>query len=142
HYIYFLPWKDQMVEEILENGGQVACVRANNNISLLLKCWSVVRYIRKHQIVLIHAHLPWAGIVARIAGKISGIPVVYTEHNKQERYHAITRIMNLFTMNWLSSIIAVSNDVDQSIKRHKPNLKVHSEIILNGVNTNHFRPGV
>ena len=142
HYIYFLPWKDQMVDSLIANGGQVTCLKAGNNILLILKIRAITRYLKKHNIQLIHAHLPWAGIVARIVGRLTGIPIIYTEHNKQERYHVITRTMNLFTMNWVSHIIAVSEDVAQSIRRAKPNLKVPLQIILHGVNVYNFSPGL
>lgn len=141
HYIYFLPWKDAMVGSILEHGGRVTCIAASNNIVLLLKSKAVSDYAKAHGIDLIHAHLPWAGIASRFAGKLSGIPVIYTEHNKQERYHIATRLANLFTLNWLTKVIAVSEDVEQSIRKHKSNLKASLITILNGVNTERFAPG-
>jgi glycosyltransferase involved in cell wall biosynthesis len=138
HYIYFLPWKDQMVASLEQEGGKVVCFAANNNIQLILKVNAVARYVRDHKIELIHAHLPWAGILARIVGRITGVPVIYTEHNKQERYHWSTRAMNLLTMNWLTTVVAVSGDVAESIRKHKPQLKTRLTTILNGVNTDHF----
>ncbi len=107
HYIYFLPWKNQLVDGLIANGGKVSCFPANNNIQLLLKVRKLVRYIRENEIDLIHAHLPWAGVVARLAGKMTGIPVIYTEHNKQERYHFATRLLNLTSMNLLSTVVEV-----------------------------------
>jgi len=141
HYIYFLPWKDQMVGSIEAHGGKVTCIPAKNNLQLMANVSSIVQYIRKHDIKLIHAHLPWAGIVARRAGRITRVPVVYTEHNKQERYHVLTRWMNLLTMNWLTKVIAVSADVAESIRTHKPGLKPPLQTLLNGVNIDHFAPG-
>lgn len=138
HYIYFLPWKDQMVSAIRSNGGEVLCVAANNNLLLMLKVNEVVHYIREKNIQLIHAHLPWAGILARRVGKKTGIPVVYTEHNKQERYHFATRWMNLATINDNNKIIAVSSDVAESIVKYKPDVRPSISTILNGVNTDHF----
>jgi L-malate glycosyltransferase len=138
HYIYFLPWKNQMVGSIRSNGGEVICVAANNNLRLMLKTNDVVHYVRKNNIQLIHAHLPWAGILARSVGKRTGVPILYTEHNKQERYHFATRWMNLATLNDNNKIIAVSADVAESIYRHKPHVRPSISIILNGVNTDHF----
>jgi L-malate glycosyltransferase len=139
HYIYFLPWKNQMVEAIQEQGGKVVCFSANNSIQLMTKVWAVANYVRTEKIKLIHAHLPWAGILARIVGKMCAIPVIYTEHNKQERYKRGTRIMNLLTINWLTTVVAVSTDVAASIQKHKPNLKAPVRTILNGVNTSYFK---
>ena len=138
HYIYFLPWKDQMVASIQKHGGKVCCFDARNNFFLMTKVWQVARYVRHHNIQLIHAHLPWAGILARVVGKLTGIPVVYTEHNKQERYHTGTRLMNLATMNLLREVIAVSSDVADSIRRSKPNLRIPMSTVLNGVNVESF----
>ncbi len=138
HYIYFLPWKDQMVESLLSNEGKVVCFEARNNIELLFQVAKVVRYAKSNNVQLIHAHLPWAGIISRIVGRFTNIPVIYTEHNKQERYHRLTRIMNLATMNWLTHIIAVSQDVASSIEKHKPKVRPPLQVILNGVNTTHF----
>lgn len=142
HYIYFLPWKDQMVKAIKDRGGKVTCFPAKNNLMLMLKVHEVVRYVRDHKIQLIHAHLPWAGILARLVGKLTGVPVIYTEHNKQERYHAGTRFMNLATMNWLRKIIPVSADVEESIRKNKRGLNISIQTIPNGVNTDHFAPGL
>jgi glycosyltransferase involved in cell wall biosynthesis len=141
HYIYFLPWKDQMVEAIRECGGRVTCIPANNNLQLLLKTRSVVRYVRENKIQLVHAHLPWAGVVARIVGKLTGVPVIYSEHNKQERYHGLTRWMNLATMNWLYAVVPVSGDVEESIRKNKKELTTEVHTILNGVNMERFAPG-
>lgn len=138
HYIYFLPWKSQMVEAIEKNGGAVTCMAASNNIQIILKTRSVVRYIRENNIQIIHCHLPWAGVLGRIVYRLTGVPVLYTEHNKQERYHVLTRWMNRLTFNWQSGAIAVSKDVATSIKK---NISVRIPVveIVNGVNTDSFQ---
>jgi glycosyltransferase involved in cell wall biosynthesis len=129
-----------MERSLLENHGKVTCIKANDNIQLMLRIRDVIRYVKANKIHVIHAHLPWAGIISRIAGRLTRIPVIYTEHNKQERYHIATRVMNLATMNWLTRIIAVSEDVAASIRKHKPKLRPNLQVILNGVNTRHFAP--
>lgn len=137
-YIYFLPWKDQMVEAIRSNGGTVACFSASNNIKIILRMRAVIAYVRKHNIQLIHCHLPWAGFLGRLIYRFTGVPVVYTEHNKQERYHGVTFRLNKLTFNWQSLVIAVSQDVEESIRKNiKPVVPVQT--VLNGVNTDAFR---
>lgn len=81
HYIYFLPWKNQMVEAIETAGGKVSCFTAKNNLQLLLQYSKIIQYCKENQIQLIHAHLPWAGFVSRLIYFKTGIPVIYTEHN-------------------------------------------------------------
>lgn len=137
HYIYFLPWKNQMVAALENAGGKVSCFHANNNIQIILRYRKVIRYIRQHNIQLIHAHLPWAGFLSRFIHKLTGVPVIYTEHNKQERYHGLTFFLNKLTFNWQTQAIAVSQDVHESIMRNiKPAVAVQT--VLNGVNTETF----
>ena len=139
--IYFLPWKNQLVEEIKAAGGMVQNFPAANNISILLQAFKISRFIKDNKIQLIHCHLPWAGFVGRIVHLISGIPVVYTEHNKQERYQYLTRLINKFSFNLQSTAIAVSEDVAQSIKLNiNPSIKVNT--ILNGINSETFRRNI
>ena len=137
HYIYFLPWKNQMVEAIHTAGGKVSCFSASNNIQLLFKFVDIINYCKKNQIQIIHAHLPWAGFVSRLVHFKTRIPVIYTEHNLQERYHFITKYINKWTFNFQTAAIGVSEEVTQSIERNI-NPKISSKTLLNGVNVQSF----
>jgi len=137
HYIYFLPWKNQMVEGIESAGGIVNLIAAKNNIGLLLSARKIIKYIKANKIQIVHCHLPWAGFVGRIVYKFLRIPLIYTEHNKQERYHTITKLLNKITFNWQSIAIAVSNDVAESIEKNiHPTIPLKT--ILNGVDVDTF----
>jgi len=137
HYIYFLPWKDQLVKTIQLAGGKVTCFSAKNNIQLLLRFPKIIFYCRLHNIQLIHAHLPWAGFVSRLVYLFTKLPVFYTEHNLQERYHFITKLINKFSYNFQTLGIGVSEDVTTSIKKNI-NPKINVITVLNGVNTTSF----
>lgn len=137
HYVYFLPWKDQMVNEIEEAGGTVKNFPANNNLQMLFKADEVIDYINHNNIHLIHCHLPWSGFLGRRIFSKTDIPVVYTEHNIQERYHPATKFVNKWTFNFQSLAIGVSNDVTRSILENiSPDIPVQT--VLNGVNTENF----
>jgi glycosyltransferase involved in cell wall biosynthesis len=138
HYIYFLPWKNQMVSAIREQGGKVSCFSANNNVQIIRTIPKIIKYINENGIQLIHCHLPWAGFCGRFIHFKTGLPVLYTEHNKQERYHFITRTINKLTFNYQSHVVAVSDDVAKSIQTNiHPKLPVST--ILNGVNIEKFQ---
>ncbi|TDQ09935.1 glycosyltransferase family 4 protein [Pedobacter metabolipauper] len=141
HYIYFLPWKNQLEDVIKDAGGFVTCFPAKNNIQLMMQWKKVQQYIKQHEIVLVHCHLPWAGFLGRLVHRNTGIPLVYTEHNKQERYHNITFRLNKWTFNSQNKAIAVSADVSESIQKNiKPQIPV--KVILNGVNTVAFQRNI
>ena len=138
HYIYFLPWKNQLVDELMEAGGKVTCLAAENNINVLLQYNKINSYIKENKIDLIHCHLPWAGFVGRVVYKKTRIPLIYTEHNLQERYHFVTKIVNRLSFNSQSLALGVSEDVSSSIIRNiNPDISVQT--LLNGVNTDSFR---
>lgn len=137
HYIYFLAWKNQMVEAIEDAGGRVTCFEAKDNIRLLLQYKRIISYCKEHNIDLIHCHLPWAGFVGRLIHKKTGIPVVYTEHNMQERYHIATKSINKISFNSQNLALGVSQDVTDSIKKNI-HPKIPFRTLLNGVNTESF----
>ncbi len=138
HTIYFLPWKNQMMVAIENAGGKVTCFPASNNIKLLQQYSGVIDYCKTNEIDLIHCHLPWAGFLGRLVFAKTKIPVVYTEHNMQERYHIITKKINQFTFNSQSLALGVSEDVTNSIKKYI-NPKIPVRTLLNGANTDSFR---
>ena len=81
------------------------------------------------------------GLPGPLVHKQTGIPVIYTEHNKQERYHRITFRLNKLTFNWQNLAIAVSDDVKTSIEKNiHPSIPVQT--VLNGVNTTSFQRDV
>lgn len=138
HYIYFIPWKFQMVEEIEREGGKVTCFSASNNVKILLQARKICKYVKEHDIKLIHCHLPWAGIVGRLVGKMTGVPVVYTEHNKWERYHKVTYFLNKMSFVNQERVIAVSEDVANSIKKHHHKKRPVIQVVANGINIDKY----
>ncbi|MCS3801361.1 glycosyltransferase [Niastella sp. OAS944] len=138
HYIYFLSWKDAMVSAIENEGGKVVCIPAKNNAAIMLAVRKIAVYVRKHKIQLIHCHLPWAGMAARLVGKLTGVPVVYTEHNKWERYHKLTYYMNKLSFSYQQLVIAVSAEVANSIKINYGKAKPQVQVVANGADTTKY----
>lgn len=138
HYIYFLPWKDQMVEEIGKAGGKIRCFPSTNNWNMLGHWSNLMEYCKINEIALIHCHLPWSGLVGRIIYSQTKIPLIYTEHNVQERYHPLTKWLNKKSFNFQCLALGVSEDVTRSIIDNVcPKIPVQT--LLNGVNTAFFQ---
>lgn len=136
-FAYFLPWKDALVSDLRTQGADVTCFGSRNNPAILLSARRLARELKRRRIDVLHCHLPMAGAVGRIAGRLAGVPVVYSEHNMQERYHFLTRWLNKTTWNWQKHVVAVSDDVARSIAVHMP-AGVPVETVLNGVDTERF----
>lgn len=141
HCVYFLPWKNQMVDTLQNEGSVVKCFPANNNLQLLLRVNEVKKYIKENEIDLVHAHLPWAGIVGSLAGKWAKVPVIYTEHNNVNRYHFLTRFLNKQAYRRYTKVISVSNDCYQAaIAQFNNSAPLELRTILNGVDTEIYTP--
>jgi L-malate glycosyltransferase len=137
-YGYFLPWKDAMVRSLEEQDVSVTCFGGRTNAQILLSTRRVAAHLRREGVDVLHCHMPVAGAVGRIAAKMVGIPVVYSEHNLQERFHPATRWLNQATWRWQERVIAVSGDVSDSI-HSRLGTRVPVDVVLNGVDVNRFR---
>jgi len=142
--LYFYHQQNNIVDELEAAGIQVQLIPAGN-LSLFFQVKRVREFVAANQIDIIHAHLPWAGILSRFVGKETKIPIVYTEHNTWDRYNIVSYWGNRVTFKHQDVAIAVSNEVALSMQlnsifdpyRRGGRLKV--KVIQNGVNTEVFR---
>jgi glycosyltransferase involved in cell wall biosynthesis len=157
HLGYMLPWKDLLVPHFIDAGIPVhnlGTVRERQpanykptvnfrtragNVAALLAFVQLVRLHRQEHFDLIHADLPVASFAARLLSRLDGVPVVYTEHNLQERYHPLTRWANRTTYGWNRHVFAVSEEVMQSIRRAGMDQTTQVETLLNGIPVEQIR---
>jgi glycosyltransferase involved in cell wall biosynthesis len=99
---------------------------------MLLQTRSVARWLAEVDPDLLHCHLPSSAVVGRLAGRLAGIPVVYSEHNLQERYHPATRRLNRWTWGMQSAVVAVSGEVAESVGRSMSH-SVPLRVVRNGI---------
>lgn len=111
---YQLPWKDQLVPELTSLGVPVDCFGGGGggSIQALGRLASI---IAESGADLVHAHLPSAGVLARICARV---PIVYTEHNLAGSYRLPTRLLNWTTYRLNDVVTAVSSEVAASLKRY------------------------
>lgn len=137
---YLLPWKDHLVADLEQEGIAVHClgVRRPRNPAWVR---ALRRLIRDRGYHVVHAHLPSAGIGARMAVRRLPDPrpaVVYTEHNTWDRYRAATRRLNAATFGMNDAVIAVSQGVADSISANRG---APITVIPNGVDAERLRAG-
>ena len=113
---YFLPWKDALVSQIEQQGIPVTCFGIKK-MTDLRAVWRVQRHLQKGKFDIVHAHLPWAGIVGRLAATVARTPLVlYTEHGLSNRLNSLTRVVNRMSLRLNDVTIAVSADVAKSMR--------------------------
>jgi L-malate glycosyltransferase len=135
--VYFLPEKNHLQKDLESLGCTVTCLSSSNVLSMVSQLPALVKIIRANHYDILHAHLPWAGIVARLAGKITGVKVVYTEHNLFNRYNVVTRVISKLTFGWQHMVIAVSDKVKEVLER-EVNPTVPVRVVNNGVDVEEF----
>lgn len=109
---YVLPWKNQLVDDIRSSGVDVECVGGSRGLDLRTPM-RLRSLVSNWDADLVHAHLPSAGILARLS---ASRPVVYTEHNITSSYRQPTRAMNRITYGRNSAVAAVSQAVADSLE--------------------------
>ena len=130
---YLLPGKNDLVPEFQQAGIPVFCLGAGKAYDLRVGV-RLVRLLRQREVDLLHMHLPTAGIIGRIAGRLGGVKaVVYTEHSILEVYHPLTAFMDRLTYPLDDMTIAVSDAVRQSMLRGKIFRPRRVRTIVNGV---------
>lgn len=137
---YLLPWKDALVPDIEATGTTVHCLGATRSLD---PRWTIRlrALVRERGIDIVHTHLPYAGVGARLTVP-RRLPLVHTEHNTWARYRPTTRLANRATIGRNSTVIAVSEAVAASIRvpiwaRRHPEVRV----IIHGIDTGGARQG-
>lgn len=144
HCLYFYQQTNNIVDELQAAGIQVHLI-PSGNLGLFFQVRKVRAFAKELGIDIIHAHLPWAGIMARFVGNKLNIPIVYTEHNTWDRYNRVSYWGNRMSFKNQDIAIAVSNEVALSmqlnsmIDPYQRGGRLKIKVIQNGVNTEVFR---
>jgi glycosyltransferase involved in cell wall biosynthesis len=98
----------------------------------------LVRLIRRRGVRLVHSHGKGAGLYARLAARLTGVPAVHTLHGLHyERYPAPLRAVYLALERRLSSLTRIVVNVSRAQEREGVALGLfargRSRVILNGV---------
>jgi glycosyltransferase involved in cell wall biosynthesis len=136
---YFLPHKDALAGALAREGAEVTCFPARSSAAIPLRVPTLARHLRRSGVDILHCHLSLAGVAGRLAGRLAGVPVVYTEHGPIEYLEAPSRLLNLWTWPLQERVIAVSEEVAASVRRHAGE-RVPLVVIENGVSSAHFAP--
>lgn len=111
---YLLPGKDALVGELRGHGLEVRCL-GGTGAGWLGRLRALVR---RERIDLVHSHLPFTGVGARLA--LPKIIQVYTEHNEWECYRVPTRWSNMATLRLCDHVFAVAEGVRASMRYPAP----------------------
>lgn len=130
---FLLPWKTALVRELECAGIRTTCLNHRHALDVRIVP-RLARFLRERHVDILHLHLPYTGVIGRLAAQLAGVPhVVYTEHNVQGCYHPISRAANQATMRLCDLTIAVSEEVRVSLLRSPLARGIRVRVIPNGV---------
>jgi glycosyltransferase involved in cell wall biosynthesis len=130
---YLLPWKDAFVPDLTQAGVRVECLGVTNERD---PRWALRlrRLMAERHYDIVHVHSPYVAGIARLVAR-SFAPrtrprVVTTEHNAWATFALPTRVLNAVTSPLDDAILAVSQQVRDSMPRWR---RRRTEVVVHGV---------
>jgi glycosyltransferase involved in cell wall biosynthesis len=138
------PADGSLFERFRAAGVETVALRADRLRPLTLL--RLVRLIRARGVRLVHSHGKGAGVHARIAARLTGVPAVHTFHGLHyERYPAPARLAYLALERRLSTCTRIVVNVSRAQEREGLALGLftsgQSRVILNGVDVARLTAG-
>ncbi|MCO5321156.1 MAG: glycosyltransferase [Microthrixaceae bacterium] len=92
----------------------------------------LARLVRRERLDVVHAHSPMPASVARPLVRLISprTRLIYTEHNRWDRYSAPTRVANRITYSLNHETFAVSDDCRDTVS---PRLRPEVETLIHGI---------
>ena len=109
---YLLPEKDALVGELEELGIRVHCLGGTRPAWIA----RLRKLVRDRDVDLVHVHLAYTAVGARLGLVRTGVPLVCTEHIVWESHHLVTYWANLLTFPRNDHVFTVSERVRRSIR--------------------------
>ena len=119
------------------DGCWIGSLDKNGRLKTLI---SLSKYVRVHEIDVIHTHNPQPHLFGVLAGALSRTPVVHTKHGRNYPGNAKRVWLNRQLSRFTKKVVAVSEaaaEVARDIERVPP---AKLMVILNGIDTTKFAP--
>ncbi|HPU84427.1 MAG TPA: glycosyltransferase [Candidatus Latescibacteria bacterium] len=130
-----------LAARLTEAGVHVEALSSGERPSPFALC-RLLQIIRTRKIQLVHAHLVYAGITAKIAARLSGTPVVMTRHSAFEpkANTFFYRFDNWLTRRYAARLVAVGEEVRATILKERWMEPDRVVLHRNAIDVSEFRP--
>jgi glycosyltransferase involved in cell wall biosynthesis len=142
HVAYILPWKDDMVPYFKAHDVPVHCLEGGNPLDARIVP-RLRRLLEKLRIDVLDSHLPYSGVVGRMAAGQAGTPVVlYTEHSLAVQrqlagFHFVSFVANTLSYGMNDLVVSVSRDTFRDVSRFTFG-RVPVRLVYNGIPLDSF----
>jgi glycosyltransferase involved in cell wall biosynthesis len=136
---FVLSWKDHLVNEL---AARDVVAHSLGVRSVLDPRWvhRLHRLLTRERFDIVHVHSPQVAVVVRSLVRSQARrhrpALVYTEHNRWPSYRIVTRVANRLTFRWNDAVIAVSDDVRESVSAPA---RQRVEVVVHGIDVARVR---
>jgi glycosyltransferase involved in cell wall biosynthesis len=100
---------------------------------------AIRRYMKEHQIDLVHTHMYRSNVPGTVAAKLAGVPLVVAHIHNVNTFETRRQLaMDKFLNRWRDAVICVSNSVYQDHVRHTGLGDDKALVLYNGTDTSRF----
>lgn len=142
HVAYILPWKDDNVPFFTAHDVPTSCLGGTTPADLRVVS-RLQRLLEDQRIDVLDSHLPYSGVVGRVAARRAGTPaVVYTEHSLAVQrqlagFHFVSFVANTLTYGMNDLVVSVSRDTFCDVNRFTFG-RVPVRLVYNGIPLDSF----
>lgn len=142
HVAYILPWKDDNVPFFTAHDVPTTCLEGKTPADLRIVS-RLQRLLEDQRIDVLDSHLPYSGVVGRVAARRAGTPaVVYTEHSLAVQrqlagLHFVSFVANTLTYGMNDLLVSVSRDTFRDVNRFTFG-RVPVRLVYNGIPLDSF----
>lgn len=125
---------------------QIAFARNMNMLKHMKALYQLVKLLRQENYDVIHTHTPVASMLARVAAKMAGVPlIIYTAHGfyfherMPRRQYQVAYMLEKYAARFLSDYVFFQSEEDYALAKEKHFKKVERLVhIGNGVSKERF----
>jgi glycosyltransferase involved in cell wall biosynthesis len=142
HVAYILPWKDDNVPFFTAHDVPTSCLEGRTPADLGVVS-RLQRLLEDLRIDVLDSHLPYSGVIGRVAARRAGTPaVVYTEHSLAVQrqlagLHFVSFVANTLTYGMNDLVVSVSRDTFRDVNRFTFG-RVPVRLVYNGIPLDSF----
>lgn len=130
--------KRGLIFEEMEAAGVKVYSLGMRNIFDFFKIFKLIRILKSQNIQILHSHLFHANILARIVGKLVGVPIIISTEHIMGLEGRLRLFLNRLTSIFVDRFVAVSFGVENFLVNRVGISSYKITVIQNGIDSNKF----
>lgn len=140
HVVCFLGYDDSLVDRFENAGVEVHSFGGASKIDAPIVLYRTIKFLRKNEFDIIHAHQVHGIVFGRIASILTGSrPIITTHQNVQDNYGNLFKYLETATRSLDTVTIAVSEGVKKSFATKDRDPRGNWDVVYNSIQIEEFQ---